>query len=68
MGQRGFVPFAPFPADLLVWKLLLQTPLSLSEGAEGEKGTIFLHPRLVLRMESPAQALLYQKAFLTPKC
>lgn len=54
LGQRGFVPFAPFPADLLVWKLLLRTPFSPSEDAEGKENHRST-PRSVLRKQSLAK-------------
>ncbi len=54
MGQRKSLLLAPFPADILVWELLLRTLLSPTEGAEGEEGPTSA-PRPVLRRDIPVK-------------
>lgn len=44
MGQRHSLLFAPFPADMLVWKPLLRILLSPSEDAEGKDNHLSTSP------------------------
>jgi hypothetical protein len=63
MRQRKSFLFAPSPADMLVWELLLRTPLFPPEGAKRHEEKSFCAPVGFVQGYSRGKPLLYGEAF-----